>query len=161
MRLAKRILRVIGALCLVALALTLTGCACGGYTSAGPVTPGNIINDYPPMIRDVVVMEEASEIVVNYQPYDAQVPKLQGWYFVPQQGGQGRRSIQFSNPSISGNSNLGGQASFVMSGTSPIQAGRKLFFMITVTEQSFNGFQPRSANASFEYLDGKLTRTAG
>lgn len=134
--------------------LILSGC--GGYGPAGPVNVGNIIHDYPPKIRSVAVNTQASMVVVDFQPFDADVT-IEGWVFVPTTGGQSRRSLNFVNDTINGESNLTGRANFVMDGSFPIDPQRPMYFMITVKERYFDGDRPRTAVKTFKVENGIVT----
>lgn len=129
---------------------------CGGSSAAGPVTIGNIVNDYPPKIRGVSVNAEASMVIVDFQPFDADV-SIQGWVFVPQQGGQSRRQLNFQNSTISGKNNMTGRANFVMDGSQPINLGQPSYFLVTVKEIYFDGDQPRTAVKTYKFENGAVT----
>lgn len=147
-------MRLIGLLLLVCSAfMNLSGC--GGCGGAGPVTAGNIINDYPPKVRGVAVNAEASLVVVDFQPYDADVT-IEGWVFVPQQGGPSRRRLNFQNPAISGASNLTGRANFVLDSSYPLDPCRPSYFLITVKEIYFDGDKPRTAVRTYKFENGEV-----
>lgn len=155
----SRFVIVFGSVYIFGLLLAMSLSGCGGYGPGGPITAGNIIDDYPPRVRGVNVNAEASMVVVDFQPFDADVT-IQGWVFVPQQGGQSRRQLNFSNSTINGESNLTGRANFVMDSSFPIDPtspGRPMYFLITVKERYFDGDQPRTAVQTYKFENGVVT----
>lgn len=134
---------------------------CGGYTAAGPVTAGNIINDTPPKIRGKPnVNSEASLLVVDFQPFDG-TAKVQGWFFA-QNDQSNRRELRFQNPVIQGKSTMTGRANFVMDSSSPILPGITFFFSITVEEPDVfgGGIDRRIKNEIWQYRDGVVSRVS-
>lgn len=99
---------VLTALC--AVVALMSGCG----SNPGPVSWGNLVDNYPPRVRGIAVNLEASLVVVDYQPKDARV-EIQGWFVIPSDPeGASRRGIRFADDVISGSDSMTGRANFVI-----------------------------------------------
>lgn len=130
-----RQLSVLTALCAV---VTISGC--GG--AQGPVTLGNLFGNYPPQPRGVAVNIEASLVVVDFQPRDADV-WIEGWFTIPSDpDGVSKRRIEFTENMINGLNTRTGRAQFVIAsfewpsgwGGNAIRPGVSYFFMVTIKD---------------------------
>lgn len=62
---------------LTALSAVVSNSGCGG--GIGPVTMGNLWNNYPPKVRRVAWVVPASVVVIDYQPTDTRQVDVDGW----------------------------------------------------------------------------------
>lgn len=149
---------VLATLCLASI---LTGCGGG----KGPITLGNIFENYPLQINGVAIDLAASLVKVRVQPYndpDVYV-SIQGWYFAPGDTGHTeKRYISFVNSVISGRDTHDGMSLFVVasygwpggwSGTA-LSPGVDYFFMITATKGD------RQRVGVWEFKNGVLSQAA-
>lgn len=151
----RKVFTIVAALCAV---WCLSGCG-GGL---GPVTIGNLVNNYPPRVRGLAVNLEASLVVVDFQPRDADV-WIEGWFIVPNDPeGAGRREIRFTDNLIEGVDDMSGRAQFVMSGwdwgwgNPALQSGVTYYFMLTVEDPDGS----RTSVSTWRFRDGVITLIA-
>lgn len=139
------------------IAILTSGCT----SPNGPVTPGNVWNNYPPKIRAVYVNLEASMVTVDFEPYPADTT-IKGWCIIPGDGSI-RRQIQFVDPIIHGTSTMTGRSNFVMETFdhpygwegSALTPGIVYNFMIEI--KSSDG---RVASKVYQFKDGIVTQIA-
>ncbi len=140
---------------LMAITMLMNGCS----SPNGPITPVNVWNNFPPKIKAVNVNLEASLVIVDFEPYLADV-KVEGWFILPGDT-VSRRNINFTNDILHGNDTMHGRGNFVMASYdwpydwhgSALTPGITYFFMLTVAADA-----GRQLVNVYQYKDGILTQ---
>ena len=134
---------------------------CGGYGPGGPITADNAINGYPPKIRSVVVNGTLGFMTVNYQPFDAPIPRVQGWFFNTDHGSSQKMFVTVNQQNGS-SGNLNGQATFILSNMPSIPNVPVMFQINVVEPFASNGeIQPRSITQIWKFENGCTEKISG